>query len=73
MKRVQMLDRLHDRLHFKYFQDVLDLEPGERWERALYRHIDESDLFLLFWSSNAKQSVWGTEGGQVRPSPQGRQ
>jgi hypothetical protein len=54
LKRIQMLSSLH----IQFFQDVLDLEPGERWERALYRHIDESDLFLLFWSTAAKQSEW---------------
>ena len=36
------------------FRDVLDLEPGERWEKSLYRHIDESDIVLLFWSNAAK-------------------
>jgi len=41
-----------------FFQDVLDLEPGQRWERELYRHIDECDLFLLFWSKAAKTSGW---------------
>jgi hypothetical protein len=41
-----------------YFQDVLGLDPGERWERALYRHINECDLFLLFWSKAAKESQW---------------
>lgn len=40
------------------FQDVLDLEPGDRWERELYRNIDECDLFLLFWSTAAKESKW---------------
>ncbi len=54
LKRVQMLARLG----IEYFQDVLTLEPGQRWERELYRHIDESDLFLLFWSSAARQSQW---------------
>lgn len=54
LKRVQMLSRLR----IEYFQDVLDLEPGQRWEQQLYRHIDESDLFLLFWSSAAKRSQW---------------
>src|SRR5262249_51722485 len=43
VKRVQMLARLG----IDYFQDVLSLEPGERWARQLYRHIEESDLFLL--------------------------
>jgi hypothetical protein len=40
------------------FQDVLDLEPGERWERSLYQHIDDSDIVLLFWSNAAKRSKW---------------
>jgi TIR domain-containing protein/FHA domain-containing protein len=54
IKRVQMLARLK----INYFQDVLDLEPGTRWQQELYRHIDDSDLFLLFWSSAARQSQW---------------
>ena len=40
------------------FQDVLDLAPGERWERSLYQHIDDSDIVLLFWSNAAKRSKW---------------
>lgn len=40
------------------FQDVLDLSPGDRWERELYRRIDDCDVFLLFWSNAASQSVW---------------
>jgi hypothetical protein len=42
----------------EFFQDLLSLEPGERWERALYREIDKSDVFYLFWSSAAKRSQW---------------
>jgi len=57
MKRVQLLERLK----IDYFQDVLTLAPGERWEQALYRHIDECDLFLLFWSTHAKNSTWVLE------------
>jgi hypothetical protein len=57
LKRVQMLSQLR----IGFFQDILSLEPGERWERALYRHIDDSDLFLLFWSTAAKQSKWVLE------------
>ena len=57
LKRVQML-RL---ARIRYFQDVLKLEPGDRWERKLYRYIDRSDLFLLFWSTNAKESKWVLE------------
>jgi hypothetical protein len=54
LKRVQMLAPLG----IKYFQDVLSLEPGQRWEQELYRQIDQCDLFLLFWSSAAKASPW---------------
>jgi hypothetical protein len=53
-RRVQMLDILG----IRYFQDLLDLKPGERWEQQLYRRIDEADLFLLFWSNAARQSKW---------------
>ena len=54
LRRVQMLRRVG----VEVFQDVLDLEPGQRWERELYRHIDECDVVLLFWSTAARDSVW---------------
>jgi len=41
-----------------FFQDVLSLEPGQRWERRLYEEIDRCDVFLLFWSSRAAASEW---------------
>jgi hypothetical protein len=40
------------------FQDVLSLDPGERWERELYREIDGCDVFFLFWSKAAAESHW---------------
>jgi hypothetical protein len=42
----------------EYFQDILTLSPGERWERKLYSEIDRCDLFLLFWSQHASKSEW---------------
>jgi hypothetical protein len=54
LKRVQMLTAVG----IRYFQDVLDLDPGVRWERELYRYIDESDVLFLFWSTAAKESEW---------------
>ena len=54
LERVQILPMFGVRT----FRDVLDLEPGERWEKSLYRHIDESDIVLLFWSNAAKRSKW---------------
>lgn len=57
LKRVQMLPRAG----ISFFQDLLSLEPGERWEKALYKHIDKSDVFFLFWSHAAKESKWVAE------------
>jgi hypothetical protein len=54
LERVQMLSAVGVR----YFQDVLSLEPGDRWAQRLEAGIDDCDLFLLFWSSSAKQSEW---------------
>ena len=54
LARVQMLDQMG----IKYFQDLLSLDPGQRWEKELYRNIDQCDLFLLFWSAAAKRSDW---------------
>lgn len=54
LRRVQLLSIVG----IKYFQDVLSLEPGERWLKRIELGIDECDLFLLFWSSEAKQSEW---------------
>jgi hypothetical protein len=54
LARVQMLKPLG----VEYFQDVMHLSPGDRWAKQLYRHIDDCDVFYLFWSSNAKASEW---------------
>jgi hypothetical protein len=40
------------------FQDVLNLEPGQLWEKQLYREIDRCDVVLLFWSTAAAASPW---------------
>lgn len=54
LPRVQMLKYFG----IKYFQDILDLSPGDRWQRRLFSFIDRADLFLLFWSNNSKNSQW---------------
>ena len=40
------------------FMDVLNIDPGESWERVLYHEIDDCDVFLLFWSRAAAASKW---------------
>lgn len=54
LKRVQGLSVTG----IEIFQDILALEPGDRWAKKLYRNIDDCDLFLLFWSTAAKESTW---------------
>ena len=54
LKRVQMLKANG----IDFFQDILSLEPGQRWEAALYREIGDCDVFYLFWSTSAKHSPW---------------
>jgi hypothetical protein len=54
MRRVQMLrPQLTD---IEVFQDVLTLKPGEPYDLLMSRRINECDIFLLFWSSNARRS-----------------
>jgi TIR domain-containing protein len=45
-------------LHIECFQDMLTLSPGERWQKRLYREIENCDVFLLFWSNYARKSEW---------------
>ena len=40
------------------FLDVLSLRSGQDWERVLTTAIPASDIFYLFWSSNARASEW---------------
>lgn len=54
LKRAQMLARLVP----DFFLDFVKLEPGQRWAKGLYKQIDDSDVFFLFWSTAAKRSRW---------------
>lgn len=52
LKRAQMLKRVG----IEVFQDILSIEPGQRWEDEIYDNIDQSDVMFLFWSSSARDS-----------------
>jgi hypothetical protein len=56
-KRIQMLDALGP----AYFMDQLNLGRGARWEKELYKYLDESDVVYLFWSKAASRSSWVTK------------
>jgi TIR domain len=45
-------------LKLEFFQDLLRLSPGERWQQRLFMEIEKCDIFLLFWSRHAQQSEW---------------
>ena len=57
LRRTQMLSASG----ISYFQDIMNLKPGELWENSLYKEIDNCDVFYLFWSSSAKNSKWVKE------------
>lgn len=57
LARIQLLPMLG----VDVFLDLLSIDPGDRWRRELYKHIDGCDLFLLFWSRSAKASKWVRE------------
>jgi hypothetical protein len=52
--RTQMLNALG----IDAFQDVLSLRAGDQWEQRLLEELASCDLFLLFWSSAARDSKW---------------
>jgi molecular chaperone DnaK (HSP70) len=54
LRRVQMLSATR----IKFFQDILNLEPGDRWADKIYKYIDDADVFFLFWSQAASRSEW---------------
>ena len=40
------------------FLDIVNLRAGQQWEAALYREIEVTHGFYLFWSHHAKASPW---------------
>ena len=48
----------YEKFGVQFFQDILDLNPGERWRKRLWKEIDRCDIFVLFWSKAAQESEW---------------
>jgi len=44
-------------LRIRFFQDIY-MRAGTRWESEIYKNIELSDAFILFWSSSAQKSKW---------------
>lgn len=61
--RDRVLDRIAEAklsAGLEVFMDCISLRAGSDWERCLEQEIKDRDLFLLFWSSHAKDSKWVT-------------
>jgi hypothetical protein len=56
ISRVQGIKKVAPNLDV--FIDVDSLRSGTYWEQEIERRIPESDVFYLFWSRRARQSVW---------------
>src|SRR5205085_7223957 len=56
----RVMDRLSEirRSGFDVFDQCLALHPGDFWKPKIEQQIKRRDLFLLFWSANAKKSKW---------------
>ncbi|MCJ7618452.1 MAG: toll/interleukin-1 receptor domain-containing protein, partial [Desulfobacterales bacterium] len=57
--RLRVLDRVASvriSAGFDIFMDCLSIHPGEERKKRLESEIEKRDLFMLFWSKNAKKS-----------------
>ena len=54
LRRTQMLSATG----VTFFQDIMNIKPGEQWEQKLFEEIDNCDVFYLFWSKSASDSQW---------------
>lgn len=54
--RIQGMQKVAPQLDV--FVDVLSLRSGEDWAQRIRTIIPASDVFYLFWSQHAKESVW---------------
>jgi hypothetical protein len=60
LDRAEMLKRAQGlrATGLKTFIDVMTLRPGDIWNPKIFAAIDESDLFVVIWSKNARDSKW---------------
>jgi hypothetical protein len=61
---VQAFAEAYRALGIDVFVDKASLRTGDRWQTALWRLIEEADLFQLFWSDAASRSRYVAEEWQ---------
>lgn len=57
---VRHLRKRYEALGLHMFIDLDDLRSGVEWQPEIFKTIDKSDLFQLFWSDFSKQSEFVT-------------
>jgi hypothetical protein len=60
LELVKHLKERYEALGLHMFIDVDDIRSGELWQKTIFKKIDSSDLFQLFWSDNARASEFVT-------------
>jgi hypothetical protein len=60
LDRAEMIKRAQgaEAVGAQTFIDVLNLRPGDEWNPKIFQAIDESDVFVVIWSKNARDSKW---------------
>ncbi len=55
---VKAMEKACQALGMDYLRDVMMLKAGQDWSQTLLDKIDEADIFQLFWSQNAADSIY---------------
>lgn len=55
---VEAVEKAYKALGLDYFRDVMTLRSGQTWSEELLDLIDRADIFQLFWSQAASQSIY---------------
>jgi TIR domain len=57
VKVVEAMERQSRAIGYQYLQEVIKLRSSQQWNERLLAMISDADVFQLFWSRNAAQSV----------------
>lgn len=55
---VEAMEKAYKALGMDYLRDVMTLKSGQSWSDQLLRMIEQADVFQLFWSTPASQSLY---------------
>ena len=56
LARIQGMEKISPEVDI--YQDVMKLRSGDDWEKKLHEHVPKQDVFYLFWSKSASESLW---------------